>query len=152
MTILHRVKEIYIGYDVSNKVTLSGVKSASWKDSDPFVILPVPASDNIHIYQEIKPILWEIRLVCLDVTSLYTAFYDTDVAVAGGNQYAINPTTQKRTKIEYFKIRVYDHAGNLVTYNVTDARVKSIEIGELAEKGGETPWIVTLYAKKVLKE
>jgi len=152
MTTLHRVKEIYIGYDAAHKATLTGIKSVSWKDSDPFVLLPIPASENVIIYQEIKPILWEITLICLDVTSLYTAFYETDVSSAASNQYAINPATQKRTKIEYFKIRAYDHAGTLVTYNVTDARVKSIGISELFEEGGEAAWVVTLYAKNVVKE
>lgn len=151
MTILHRVKEIYIGYDVNNKATLSGIKSISWKDSDPNVYLGIPAS-NTTIIQDIKPILWEIKLVCLDVTSLHTAFYETDVDDADGNQYAINPTTQKRTTIEYFKIRVYDHAGTLVTYNVTGARVKTIQVGELLEEGSEAPWIVTLLATNVVKE
>jgi len=93
-----------------------------------------------------------IRLVCLDVTSLYTAIYNTDVDDAVGSQYAIDPTTQQRTVIEYFKIIAKDHAGNDVTYNVTNARVKTVRLGELAEKGGETPWIVEFYAEKVAKE
>jgi len=152
MTILYRVKEAYIGYNADNKATLTGIKLVSFGDSDPFVLLPVPASDNIIIYQEIKPINWLVKLVCLDVTSLYTAIYDTDVDDAVGLQYAVNPTTQKRTVIEYFKIRAYDHAGTLVTYSVTNARVKQIGISELSEKGEETPWIVEFYADKVSKE
>lgn len=153
MTILERVKECKIGYDTNHCATLLGVKNISLVDSDPYVLQGIPASNPpITHFVQIKPIVWEIRIACLDFTTFYTCFYNTDISVTAGSQYAITLATGKRTKIEYFKILAVDHAGTTVTYNVAGARVKSIELSDLTEDGKETPWIITLYAEIVSKE
>jgi len=148
---LNRVESAYIGYDANHRGTLSCIKSAEYSDSDPFVLQGIPGS-NTTIYWNIKPIVWELKIVCLDVTSFEACIHSTDVSVTAGSQYAVDPTTQKRTKIEYFKINTKDHAGNAVVYSVTNARVKDISIGELTGVDGESPLTVIFYCDKVAKD
>lgn len=150
MGILLRVTSIKVGYDVTHYATLTGVDRINWKDSDPWIVLPIPAG-NTNIYQNLRPVQIEGRLICLDVASMYTAFYATDIDNADGNQYAVDPTTGKKHTIEYFVVAGIDHTGTAVTYTFTNVRVRTIGIEELTEKGKETPFAISFYADKVVK-
>lgn len=148
--ILTRTTSIKVGKDAANYATVIGIESIAWKDSDPWVVLPIPAGES-NIYQHLRPVQIEGKLICKDVNSMYTAFYETDVDDLAGNQYAIDPTTGKKNVIEYFVVYGVAQDGTAYTYTFTNVRVKTISIGELKEKGTETPWIIEFYAEKVVK-
>jgi hypothetical protein len=141
---LIRIDEIRVGKDAGAHYLLTGAKSIAWNENDPWVLLEVPK--GIVIYQQLKPRKFEVKLICMDSNSMYTAFYDTDVDVAG--HHAINPTTGERTKIGYFVVIAKDHLNTSHTYIFTDMRVKTIELSNLQE-AVENNWVVTFYCSKV---
>ena len=147
--ILVRISEVRIGYNLANSYVILNVKTVSWSDSDPWVEIPIPAG-SIK-YQHLKPNKVTGKMVCFNITSLYTALYATDVQAAAENQFAINPTTAKHNVVEYFRVKGKDIAGTEHTYTFTNVRIRKVSIGELKEDPTETPWIVDFTADLATK-
>lgn len=147
--ILERVYEVRVGYDVNNHGTLSAVNQVEWSENNPWIKIPIPAGTTI--YQKIVPLQIEGTMVCYDVTSIRTIFYETDIQSADGNQYAMDEDGD-RNAIEYFHIKLIDIYGNIHTYSFQNVRIETINLGKAEEEyGGETPWTVKFYAEKVSK-
>lgn len=146
-----RVADVKVGINENSCVSLSGVKSIIWKDSDPWVILEIPVGSNI--FQHLRKVLVDGEMKCLDIQSMYNAFYTIDVSSEAGMQQAINPNTGKKSKIDYFSVKVRDALSKFeYSYLFSDMIIQTVELGNLGEKRGETPWIVKFLAESVVRE
>lgn len=149
MGILFRIKEVRIGKSSESYYTLTNVKQVEWKDREPWVILEIPKGEAI--YQHLRPHIVEGQFTCLDIDSLNVALFETDISVDEGNQYAINSTNGKKTKIEYFVAIAYDHKGVEHTYTFTNVRIRTVDNESITEESKEAGILVTFYSELVVE-
>ena len=115
MPVLIQLTKIEIGYDDTHKTELTGVDNIVWGDSDPWIPMEYPTALTVTDFQHVKPVLIEGILECFDVDSFITVFYETDIQVAAGNQFAIYESGQRK-RIEFFHVTGKDHDGEYVSF------------------------------------
>jgi len=116
-----RISNIHIGYDATHGVNIkSGIVGFSYRrihDAKPQDASNTKASSNI--FQPHSNYEWTLRFI----SDSRVAFFATDVQVAGGNQYALDPDGDSN-KIEYFRVimTIEDESGTSKTrtYTITD--------------------------------
>ena len=149
MPVLIQLTKIEIGYDADHKVELEGAGSIVWGDSNPWIPMEYPTALAITDFQHVKPVLIEGVLECFDVDSFMTVFYQTDIQVAAGNQFAISESGQRK-KIEYFHVTGKKHDGSTKEYAFTGVRVRQVEAPLLSvDEPKANPFRVHFYAEKV---
>lgn len=126
-------------------VTLKGVQTATWRDSDPWVQIPIPAGPMLH--HHLKPNLIEGTITCYDATTIWEAFYTSGI---------INESTGEKTKFSTdgteFIITLKDIEGNNLVFSFYDVRITTIDLANAElESGGEGLWTIRFTARKVIK-
>lgn len=127
-------------------VYLKGVQSAHWKDSDPWVRIPIAAGDMLH--HHLMPNNIEGVITCYDISSIWEAFYTSNIIIeATGEKTKFSPVGTE------FVITLKDINNNDLIFNFTDVRITTIDlnIAEL-ESGGEGLWTIRFTAKGVMKQ
>jgi len=140
--LIARVESVYV-----KGTTLKGVQSAIWTDSDPWVKTPIPLGQMLH--QHLMPNMIEGTIVCMDITSIWEAFY-------GGSPPIIDEDTGEKTKFSSdgteFVITLKDILGNSIVFNFYDVRILTIQtVTPELESGGEGAWTIKFTARLVMK-
>ena len=96
-----RITHVYIGYDGAHGVDIqSGIKSFEYSRIHDarraFVANTKTGSSDLQPHSHYH---WTLELL----SDCHTAFFATDVQVAGGNQYALDPNGDSNV-IEYFRV------------------------------------------------
>lgn len=117
-----RISNVHIGYDATHGVDITnGILGFEYRRIHDAVRNRPPGAATSSTINLQQPSHFEWKLTFLSDSR--TAFFATDVQVAGGNQYALvdNGTSNK---IEYFKVlmSIQDSAGAVKTrtYTVTN--------------------------------
>ena len=119
---------------------ITHVKSVSWHDTSPWVLLEIPP--ETIVYQHIKPVRIEINMKCLDVVSLMGALEGVG---------AVDFETNRKTKFDHMIVEARLSDGNIVEYKFSDVRLDTLGISGLESDGEETPYDVKFYADNVVK-
>lgn len=149
MPVLTNLYQVKVGYSKEHSAELAGLDRIVWGDSDPWVPIEIPGALTVTIFQHIKPIRIEGRLLCLDVDSFQTVFYETDVQRTAGRQTAIDEWGGRR-RIEYFHVWLKDHEGKSREFALEGVRIRQIE-WPLLQKNVIEPsaFTVHFYAEKI---
>lgn len=147
----NNVMRIRVGYDATHYEEAgrgSGI-SIEWDELDPWIKLPIPGGANT-VYQLIGNPDIQGTLGFHDYGAIVNLFYQQDVQVEAGNQYAVTATS--RNIIEYCHISV---AHTKIEDTVQEAKIShfsftNMRIGLIQKTfTRETPWVVHFYANSV---
>jgi len=96
-----RISNVKIGYDSTHGVDItSGIKSFTYgRVHDTKRANASDSKTSADIFQPHSHYTWRLEFL----SDCRVAFFATDVGVAGGNQYAIDPNGDS-CEIEYFKV------------------------------------------------
>lgn len=145
-----RVDDIVITDKDDVEHHLKGVKDAVWKDSDPWVQIPIPFGNMLHHHLLPNNVQGVIR--CMDIITLYAIFYETLIDTT---HYAVTEAGEK-TKFsvagDQFQIYLKTIFGTSYRFDFYDVRVNTIELeNPESAGGGENCWVVRFTARKVVK-
>ena len=139
LSVISKVTQIMIGTD-----ELLNVRSIDWKENSPWVDIPIPYGPMIH--QHLIPHMIEGTILCLDVASLWTCFYTSEI---------INEETGEKTVFstsgDEFEVTLKDISGNEIIFNFWDVRIMTVEPSLIPESNGEVVWTVKFTASRVEK-
>lgn len=127
-------------------VYLKGVQSAHWKDSDPWVRIPIPAGDMLH--HHLMPNNIDGVITCYDIASIWEAFYDSNIIIEStGEKTVFSPVGTE------FVITLKDINNNPVSFNFSNVRITTIDLSIAEqESGGEGLWTIRFTAKGVVRQ
>ena len=125
-------------------VELLNVRSVDWKENSPWVQIPIP--NGPMLYQHLIPHQIEGTIVCLDVATLWTCFYISEI---------IDEETGEKTVFstdgDEFKVTLKDISGNEVVFNFWNVRILTVDPSLIGELGAEVVWTVKFTASRVEK-
>ena len=137
--IISRVAKVLI-----KDVELLNVRSVDWKENSPWVQIPIPNGPMIH--QHLIPHMIEGTIVCLDVATLWTCFYISEI---------IDEETGEKTVFstdgDEFKVTLKDISGDEVVFNFWNVRILTVEPSLIGELGTEVIWTIKFTASRVEK-
>jgi len=114
-----RISNVHIGYDSTHGVNITnGILSFEYRRIHDAVRNKPPGAATSSTINLQQPSFFEWKLTFLSDSR--TAFFTTDVQVAGGNQYALTDNGVSN-EIEYFKVimSIQDSAGAVKTRTYT---------------------------------
>ena len=121
---------------------LLGVMGVDWKDTDPWVMLQVPKGPVLE--QHLLGPHVEGTITCHDYHSIYTQLQTIPITI-GGTQYPVNIDSSKTVfntvnnglpePYPQFSIFMEDAYGDIIEYQVVNARIRNIELTRATTTG-----------------
>lgn len=124
---------------------LLNVKTIEWKNNSRLIEIPIPGGDIK--YQNLSPHQIIGTIVCLDVTSLWTCFYDSNIV-----DEETGLTTVFSIGGDEFEVTTKDISNNEVIYNFWNVRIQTIDPSTINENINEITWTIKFTASKIVKE
>jgi hypothetical protein len=140
-----RPEKVLIGMDEFSNYEWIGIRSVSYRESNPWVHIDIPYGTMLH--QHIRSTEYNIMVKCKDFNSLYNAVFETPIDNEGHKAIDTNQYYSKNV-INYLAIIVVGKNKKKYKIKFEDVKVKSIYPSNV-ELGLETEWIVELTAKKI---
>ena len=137
--IISRVAKVQV-----KDVELLNVRSVDWKENSPWVQIPIP--NGPMLYHHLIPHQIEGVIVCLDVASLWSCFFTSEI---------IDEETGEKTVFstdgDEFKVTLKDISGNEVVFNFWNVRILTVDPSLIGELGAEIVWTIKFTASRVEK-
>ena len=125
-------------------VELLNVRSVDWKENSPWVQIPIP--NGPMLYQHLIPHQIEGVIVCLDVASLWSCFFTSEIIDEETGEKTVFSTSG-----DEFEVTLKDISGNEIIFNFWDVRIMTVDPSLIPESNGEVVWTVKFTASRVEK-
>lgn len=136
-TIISRVSKVLV-----KDIELLNVRSVDWKENSPWVDIPIPFGTMVH--QHLIPHQIEGTIVCLDMESLWTCFYTSEIIDEETGEKTVFSTSG-----DEFEVTLKDISGNEVVFNFWNVRILTVDPSPIGELGGEVSWTIKFSASRV---